>query len=130
MKWVVVAVAAATSALLLWTLGDPVPWLRFLWRSGAHGYAAALGWAVVAPVPLVLAALARRRPWWWVGVVTLHLAAVVAVAVRLRHLVPAALAIAVVVLVLVGALSCVVALSSRPAGPGPTDRPRGGRSAP
>ena len=73
----------------------------------------ALVWALVAPVLLALAALARRRPWWWVGAVTLHLAAVVAVAVRLRHLVPAPLAIVVVALVVVGALSCVAALSPR-----------------
>jgi hypothetical protein len=126
----VVAVAAATSALLLRELGDPRPWLRFLWRAGAEPYAVALAWATVAPVPLALAALARRRPWWWVGVVTLHLAAVVAVTVRLRHLVPVPLAVAVVALALLGAWTCVTALepAQRSARRASTARPASSRA--
>lgn len=125
-----VAVAAATSTLLLWAIGDPLPWARFLWRLGAEPFAVALVWAVVAPVPLAVAALARRHPWWWVAAVTLHLAALVAVTVRLRHLVPVPLAATVVLLAVVGALSCVAALSARPGGRAPSDPPPAGRSAP
>lgn len=52
-------------------------------------YAVALWWVMLAPVPLLLAAVgARWTSWPWVAVTTLHLATLAAVAVRLRHLVP------------------------------------------
>lgn len=86
----VLAVAVATSAAATFGSGidpwDLAPWLA---RHGGLGLALALGWLVLAPVPLAVAALLQRRtPWPWVAVVTVHLAVPVVLLARFPHLLP------------------------------------------
>ncbi len=77
--------AAATfgSGIEPWELG---PWLA---RHGGLGLALALGWLVLAPLPLgVGTALVRRTPWPWVLAVTAHLLVPVVLLARFPHLLP------------------------------------------
>ncbi|MBM9459111.1 hypothetical protein JK386_04295 [Nocardioides sp. zg-536] len=68
------------------------PWRLVAWL-GEHGgplHALLAGWLLLAPAPLLLAALLRpRTPWPWAGLVALHLLAVTVVLARFPHLVPA-----------------------------------------
>ena len=101
----VLAVAVAVG--LAWFVArgagvDGVGLARFLLDHGAATYAVGLGWVLVAPLVLVAALVAQRRtPWPWVGAVTLHLAVLLALSLRLRHLVPGAAA---------GVLACYTVL--------------------
>ncbi|MBS4753791.1 hypothetical protein KG112_13335 [Nocardioides sp. zg-ZUI104] len=86
------------------------PWRLVTWL-GEHGgplHALLAGWLLLAPAPLVLAALVRRRtPWPWATLVGLHLLAVTVVVARFPHLVPAEVWPALGAAVLVGLASVV-----------------------
>lgn len=108
-----VAVAAVASYLLV--RADAVDIAGLLARHHAAPYALGLWWALVAPVPLLGAALlTRRTPWPWVVVCTLHLGVVLAVTVRLRHVVPDQAAAGVVGTVVLGVVSVVACVARRP----------------
>jgi hypothetical protein len=83
-----IAIACAAALYLAFGTGiDPIELARWLGGHDHAGYAAWLGWVVVAPVVLLAAAwAARRTPWPWVVAVTAHLAALVAGQARLAHL--------------------------------------------
>lgn len=81
-------------------------------RHHAVPYAAGLWWVLVAPAPLLAAGLlVRWTPWPWVATCTLHLAVLVAVTARLRHLVPPGVLLGVGVVVLVGLAASVAAVA-------------------
>ncbi|MDN5744789.1 MAG: hypothetical protein L0H31_06660 [Nocardioidaceae bacterium] len=72
------------------TLGLGIgPWrlVTFLGQHASPVHAAVVGWLIVAPLFLVLAAAARlRTPWPWVGASTLFLLALTVAFARFPHL--------------------------------------------
>lgn len=113
----VLVVAVATSAAA-WTGGGVGPWSLATWLAthGALPIAAALGWLVLAPLPLAAAAFAARwSPWPWIVAVTIHLAVPVMLLARFPHLLPGWAWGAVALSVVVGLGSVVTAF--------PDDRP-------
>ncbi|WP_137292899.1 hypothetical protein [Nocardioides dongxiaopingii] len=111
----VVATAAAASWYVARGAGvDGVGLARFLLDHGAVPYAAGLGWVLVAPVVLALALLARRwSAWPWVVAVTVHLAVLLALALRLRHLVPDAVGATLGAHTVLGLASVAVVVAER-----------------
>lgn len=82
---------AGTGALLVAAGAGGRPW-RFARWLGEHGgpeYPLWIGWTVLAPVLLAVAALfVRRTPWVWVVIATVHVLSVALAVARLAHLVP------------------------------------------
>ncbi len=109
----VVAVAAVGGWYVVRGTGlGGVRLVRFLLDHGAPAYAVGLAWLAVAPVALAAALVARRwSAWPWVGVVTVHLAVLLALALRLRHLVPAAAGGALALYTVLGLVSVAVVVA-------------------
>lgn len=114
----VIVVAVATSAAA-WAGAGVDPWSLATWLA-AHGglvLAVALGWLVLAPLPLGAAALvARRSPWPWIGTVTVHLVVPVVLLARFPHLLPGWAWAVVALSVAVGLASVVTAFPDGPRG--------------
>lgn len=88
---VLVVVLALATAAAAWLGSGVEPWRLAAWLAdhGGLALALALGWLVLAPLPLAGAALLlRRTPWPWVGVVTVHLLVPVVLVARFPHLLP------------------------------------------
>lgn len=69
--------------------GRPWRFARWLGEHGGPEYALWIGWSILAPALLVVAALlVRRTPWVWVVVAMLHVLSVALAVARLAHLVP------------------------------------------
>lgn len=115
LRGLVLALAVATAAAA--SLGSGVePWRLAAWLAdhGGLALAVALGWLVLAPVPLAAAALAHRRtPWPWVGTVTVHLLVPVVLAARFPHLLPGWAWLVVALSVAAGLGSVVTAFPAR-----------------
>ncbi len=116
-----VVVLALANAAAAWLGSGIEPWRLAAWLADHGGLplALALGWLVLAPLPLVGAALlVRWTPWPWVGVVTVHLLVPVVLVARFPHLLPGWAWIVVALSVVVGLASVLTAF------PGPRgDRP-------
>lgn len=117
---VVLVVAVATSAAA-WAEAGVAPWTLGAWLAdhGGVAIAVALGWLVLAPLPLAAAALAHRwTPWPWVGAVTIHLLVPVLLATRFPHLLPGWAWLVVGLSVCAGLASVVTAFPATDGRPG------------
>lgn len=110
-----ILIACAAAVYVAFGAGVDAPHLaRWLAAHDYPGYAAWLGWMLVAPLVLAGAALAlRRTPWPWVLAVSFHLAGLVAGQARLADLTDSRMWVLVATAVAVGLTSIVSALNDR-----------------
>jgi len=110
-----ILVACAAAVYVAFGAGvDSLHLARWLAAHDHPGYAAWLGWVVLAPVVLIGAAVgSRRTPWPWVVAVSLHLTGLVAGQARLADLTDSWMWVLVATAVAVGLTSIVSALDDR-----------------
>jgi hypothetical protein len=110
-----ILIACAAAAYVAFGAGvDALHLARWLAAHDYPGYAAWLGWMVLAPLVLIGAALgSRRTPWPWVLAVSLHLAGLVAGQARLADLTDGWMWVLVATAVAIGLASIVSVLDDR-----------------